>query len=51
MTSWYFEQATASYAEDRWVAFSFGIHDFDQLRRCKDDALARAESWEERGDA
>jgi acetylglutamate kinase len=45
VTAWYFDQAEASFTEDKWVAFSVGIHDFDQLRRCKEDCLARAESW------
>jgi acetylglutamate kinase len=45
VTSWYHDQADTSFAEDQWVAFSVGIKDFDQLRRCKEDCLARAESW------
>ncbi len=47
ITPWYFEQADASFTEDHWVAFSVGIHDFDQLRRCKEDCLSRRESWVE----
>jgi len=45
VTQWYFDQADASFTEDKWVAFSIGIDDFDQLRRCKVDCLARQESW------
>lgn len=46
VTSWYFEQAQTSFTEGNWVAFSIGITDFDQIRRCKEDCLSRAESWE-----
>jgi acetylglutamate kinase len=49
VTPWYFEQADASYTQDRWVSFTRGIHDFDQIRRCKEDSLGRAESWQEQG--
>lgn len=49
VTPWYFDQADASFTEDKWVAFSVGISDFDQLRRCKEDCLARPESWREEG--
>jgi len=48
VTAWYFDQADASFTEDSWVSFSVGIHDFDQLRRCKQDCLSRAESWLEK---
>jgi acetylglutamate kinase len=48
ITPWYFDQADASFTEDQWVAFSVGIHDFRQLQRCKEDCLARAESWLEK---
>ena len=48
ITAWYFDQADASFTEDSWVSFSVGIHDFDQLRRCKQDCLSRAESWLEK---
>jgi len=48
ITAWYFDQADASFTEDSWVAFSVGIRDFDQLRRCKLDCLSRAESWLEK---
>ena len=48
ITAWYFDQADASFTEDIWVSFSVGIHDFDQLRRCKQDCLSRAESWLEK---
>jgi acetylglutamate kinase len=48
ITPWYFDQADACLTEDKWVAFSVGINDFDQLRRCKDDCLAREESWVEK---
>jgi acetylglutamate kinase len=47
ITPWYFDQADASFTEDKWVAFSVGIDDFNQLRRCKDDCLSRQESWTE----
>ncbi|MFC1689311.1 acetylglutamate kinase [Pseudomonadota bacterium] len=47
VTAWYFDQADASFTEEKWVAFSAGIDDFDQLRRCKDDCLSRPESWVE----
>jgi len=51
ITAWYFDQADASFTEDSWVSFSVGIHDFDQLKRCKQDCLSRAESWlEKEGD-
>jgi len=45
VTSWYYEQADSSFTEDRWVAFSKGIKDFDQIRRCKADSLSKEESW------
>jgi acetylglutamate kinase len=45
VTPWYYEQADASFTQDRWVAFSKGISNFDQLERCKLDCLARQESW------
>ena len=45
VTPWYFDQADTSFTRDKWVAFSVGIDDFDELRRCKDDCLARGESW------
>jgi acetylglutamate kinase len=48
VTAWYFDQADASFTEDKWVTFSAGIDDFDQLRRCKNDCLARSESWVEK---
>ena len=48
VTQWYYEQADASYTQDNWVAFSKGIRDFEQIRRCKKDSLKRAESWLER---
>jgi acetylglutamate kinase len=51
VTAWYFEQADASFREDKWVAFSVGIDDFEQIRRCRDDCLGRAESWVEADDA
>ena len=47
VTAWYFDQADASFTEDKWVAFSAGIDDFDQLKRCKEDCLLRQESWVE----
>ena len=47
ITPWYFDQANASFTHEKWVAFSVGIDDFDQLRRCKDDCLSRGESWVE----
>ena len=49
ITPWYFDQAEASFTQDKWVAFSVGIHDFEQLRRCKEDCLSREESWLEKG--
>lgn len=45
VTTWYFNKAKASFTQDKWVAFSVGIDDFDQLRRCKEDCLSRPESW------
>jgi len=48
VTSWYFDQADASFKQGKWVAFSVGIEDFRQLRRCKEDCLARGESWVEK---
>jgi acetylglutamate kinase len=50
ITPWYFDQADASFTSDHWVAFSVGIDDFDQLRRCREDCLARPESWVEQED-
>ena len=50
VTPWYFDQADASFTADHWVAFSVGIEDFDQLRRCRDDCLSRGESWVETSD-
>jgi acetylglutamate kinase len=50
VTPWYFDQANASFTQDKWVAFSVGIDDFDQLRRCKEDCVARAENWMENVD-
>ena len=50
VTSWYFEQAETSFTEDGWVAFSIGIEDFEQVRRCKVDCLSREESWENADD-
>ena len=50
VTSWYFEQAETSFTEDGWVAFSIGIEDFEQVRRCKVDCLSREESWEDTDD-
>ena len=47
VTSWYFDQADASFTSDHWVAFSVGIDDFGQLRRCREDSLGRPESWVE----
>jgi acetylglutamate kinase len=44
---WYFDQADASFTLDRWVAFSIGIDDFDQLKKCREDCLTRKESWQE----
>jgi acetylglutamate kinase len=51
VTPWYFDQADASFTEGKWVTFSVGIHDYDQLGRCKEDCLARNESWLEETDA
>jgi len=48
ITPWYFDQADASFTREKWVAFSVGIDDFDQLRRCKEDCLSRPESWLEK---
>jgi acetylglutamate kinase len=45
ITPWYFDQADASFTQDNWVAFSVGIQDFEQLKRCKEDCLSRKESW------
>jgi acetylglutamate kinase len=51
ITPWYFDQADASFTQDKWVAFSVGIDDFDQLRRCRDDCQSRRESWLEKARA
>ncbi|MGD2129042.1 MAG: acetylglutamate kinase [Lysobacterales bacterium] len=51
VTQWYFEQAGSSYSEKNWIAFTRGIHDFEKIRRCKVDSLARPVSWKEEGDA
>ncbi len=50
VTRWYYEQADTSFTQGRWVAFSVGIHDFEQLKRCKEDSLGRMESWLEEPD-
>jgi acetylglutamate kinase len=50
ITPWYFDQADSSFTEDHWVAFTVGINDFEQLSRCKQDCLAREESWVVQGD-
>jgi acetylglutamate kinase len=51
VTRWYFEQADSSFTEGAWVAFGKGLRDFDRIRRCKTDCLARPESWQEKGNA
>ena len=51
VTPWYFDQADASFTSDHWVAFSVGIDEFEQLRRCREDSLDRPESWVEENDA
>jgi len=51
VTQWYFEQAETSYTEKYWVAFTRGLHDFEKIRRCKVDCLARPLSWEPKADA
>ena len=50
VTPWYFDQADTSFTSDHWVAFSVGIEDFGQLKSCKEDCLAREESWLEQED-
>jgi acetylglutamate kinase len=45
VNQWYFEQAETSYTEKVWVAFTRGLHDFEKIRRCKVDSLARPASW------
>jgi acetylglutamate kinase len=45
VTQWYFEQAESSYTEKQWVAFTKGLKDFEKIRRCKVDSLARPASW------
>ena len=47
VTPWYFDQSDTSFTADHWVAFSVGIEDFHQLKRCRDDCLGREESWTE----
>jgi acetylglutamate kinase len=51
VTRWYFDQADSSFTEGQWVAFSKGLRDFEKIRRCKVDCLARPESWLEQADA
>jgi acetylglutamate kinase len=51
VNQWYFEQAETSYTEKVWVAFSRGLHDFEKIRRCKVDSLARPVSWVEQAHA
>jgi len=36
---WYFEQSDGTYAQGRWVVFWYGMHDFDEIRRCVNRAL------------
>jgi acetylglutamate kinase len=45
VTQWYFEQTESSYTEKQWVAFTKGLKDFERIRRCKVDSLARPLSW------
>jgi acetylglutamate kinase len=45
VTQWYFEQTESSYSEKQWVAFTRGLKDFEKIRRCKVDSLARPISW------
>ena len=45
VTQWYFEQTESSYTEKQWVAFTRGLRDFERIRRCKVDCLARPVSW------
>jgi acetylglutamate synthase len=45
VTQWYFEQTESSYTEKQWVAFTRGLKDFERIRRCKVDCLARPISW------
>jgi acetylglutamate kinase len=45
VTPWYFEQTESSYTEKQWVAFTKGLKDFERIRRCKVDSLARPISW------
>ena len=45
VTQWYFEQTESSYTEKQWVAFTKGLKDFERIRRCKVDCLARPMSW------
>jgi acetylglutamate kinase len=45
VTQWYFEQTESSYSEKQWVAFTKGLKDFERIRRCKVDCLARPISW------
>jgi acetylglutamate kinase len=49
VNQWYFEQAETSYTEKVWVALTKGLHDFEKIRRCKVDSLARPLSWVEQG--
>ena len=51
VNQWYFEQAETSYTEKHWVAFTRGLHDFEKIRRCKVDSLARPISWLEQAHA
>jgi acetylglutamate kinase len=46
VTHWYYEQADSSFARGNWVAFSKGLDDFDQIRRCINDSISRPESWD-----
>jgi acetylglutamate kinase len=45
VTQWYFEQTESSFTEKQWVAFTRGLKDFEKIRRCKVDSLARPISW------
>jgi acetylglutamate kinase len=45
VTQWYYEQSDVSFNKDRWVAFSLGLDDMEQIWRCKEECLARPESW------
>jgi acetylglutamate kinase len=45
LTRWYYEQADTHISSEHWVAFTRGLTDMQEIAACRDDCLARTESW------